>query len=93
MNLSGGRGKGGGRGGDGRKGGLNILALNLYLVMVDCLAASVYFKGQSEAYKLTEFAVRKIHSVAETFLSLVGSEATEEKDLMVKVCLIRVVLH
>ena len=43
-----------------------------------CLVASIY----SNVHKQRDFTVRKIHSVTDTFLSLVSSDDT---DLLVKV--------
>ena len=45
------------------------------------VAASVY----SSTYKLRDFAMRKVHTITDTFLSLVGNGPTEDMELLVKV--------
>jgi len=45
----------------------------------------MYSGNQLKQLKLGEFAVRKIHSITDAFFSLIGTERSEDVDLLVKV--------
>jgi len=50
------------------------------------------FITQQPSHRLREFTVTKLHSITESFLTLVGSEATEDMGLLIKVASIGLII-